>query len=114
MYAAHTQRLCALSIDANFEDVGGDFMSHKHRFQYFAWWPQIVCVMHTNFSTLCGLDRLCMLHTQTLCVLNIDAKSEDCRQVVHVSQIQTLVFCVVNSSGVSVCYTQTLFCLSST
>ena len=66
-----------------------------------------MCVMHTDFSTLCGLDSLCMLHTQTLCVLNIDAKSEDCRQVVHVSQIQTLVFCMVNSSGVCVCVSHT-------
>ena len=55
-------------------------------------------------------DYVCC--TQTVCVLNIGANPEDCRQVVHVSQIQILVFCMVTSNCVR--HTQTLSCLSST
>ena len=55
-------------------------------------------------------DDVCS--TQTVCVLNIGANPEDCRQVVHVSHIQILVFCIVTWN--CVCHTQTLSCLSST
>ena len=60
------------------------------------------CLRTTYSSTLCGVDRLCMLHTD----LNIDANLEDCRQGFHVSQIQILVFCIVASN--CVCHAQTL------
>ena len=55
-------------------------------------------------------DYVCC--TQTVCVLNIGANPEDCRQVVHVSHIQVLIFCIVTSN--CVCHAQTLWCLSST
>ena len=49
-------------------------------------------------------DYVC--YTQTLCVLNIDANFEDCRQGFHDSQIQISVSCMVASN--CVCHAQTL------
>ena len=49
-------------------------------------------------------DSVC--YTQTLYVLNIDANFDDCRQGLHISQIQISVFCMVASN--CVCHAQTL------
>ena len=64
-------------------------MSHKKRFQYFMQCCQIMYAVHAE-----------------MCVLNIDANFEDCRQGFHVSQIQILVFCMVAST--CVCHAEIL------
>ena len=81
------ERKSVWAVSACFEYWRKNLMFHESRFQYF----YVVLI-----------DSVC--YTQTLCALNIDANPEDCRQVVHVSQIQILVFCMVTSN--CVCHTQ--------
>ena len=74
---------------------------------FFEHWGTNVDVSQEQISVLYVVLTDYARYTQTLRALNIDANLEDCRQAVHVSQIQTLVFCMVNSSGVCVCVSHT-------